>query len=176
MIFGVGEIAYEWIRLRKVDPFTWAGNGMLLILGGISLFTNQGIWFKLQPSIIEAAMAIVFCGSVVLKRPLMAGLLKKQLAAAARASAPPGVQAPSGAPAPELAPWLIPLLGGVTFRFGLFFGAHAALAACAALHWSTAAWAALKGIGFTGTFLLYGLVEAACLRRRIQVYVRESSR
>jgi hypothetical protein len=94
----------------------------------------------------------------------MAGLLKKQLAANARAAQPAG-----GAPAPplELAPWLTPLLSGATFRFGLFFGAHAALATWAALHWSTAAWAALKGIGFTGTFILYGLLEAWFLRRAI---------
>lgn len=158
MIFGVGEIAYEWIKLKKVDAVTWAGNGMILVLGGVSLFTNEGVWFKLQPAIIEAATAVIFCGSVLVKRPLMAGLLKKQLAANAR-------EAP--AQPLELAPWLIPLLSGATFRFGVFFGAHAALATWAALHWSTAAWAALKGIGFTGTFILYGLLEGWGLRRAI---------
>src|SRR3954470_12476797 len=70
MGFGVGEIAYEWIKQRKVDAFTWAGNGMLLVLGGVSLVTNEGIWFKLQPAIIEAVTAVAFCGSVLLKKPL----------------------------------------------------------------------------------------------------------
>jgi intracellular septation protein len=157
MVFGVGEIVYERVRLGKVDAFTWAGNGMILVLGGVSLVTNEGIWFKLQPAIIEAVTAVIFCGSVLIGRPLMAGLLKKQLAAQQ------GTQAQSL----ELAPWVVPLLGGATFRFGLFFGAHAALATWAAIHWSTAAWAALKGIGFTGTFILYGLLEAWVLRRRI---------
>ena len=54
MVFGVGEIVYEWRTMGKVQPMTWGGNGMLLVLGGISLLTKEGVWFKLQPSIIEA--------------------------------------------------------------------------------------------------------------------------
>jgi intracellular septation protein len=164
MVFGVGEILYEWIKLKKVDAFTWAGNGMLLVLGGVSLVTNEGVWFKLQPAIIEAVTALIFCGSVILGKPLMAGLLKKQLAAQRPAEA--------GAPPLELAPWLTPLLAGATFRFGLFFGAHAALATWAALRWSTAHWAALKGIGFTVSFILYGLAEAWLLRYRVANHSR----
>jgi intracellular septation protein len=165
MVFGIGEILYEWIKLKKVDAFTWAGNGMLLVLGGVSLVTNEGIWFKLQPAIIEAVTAVIFCGSVIVKKPLMAGLLKKQLAAQ---------QAAKGGPVQpfELAPWLTPLLAGATFRFGLFFGAHAALATWAALHWSTAAWAMLKGIGFTVSFIVYGLAEAWFLRYRVANHQR----
>jgi intracellular septation protein len=158
MVFGVGEIVYERVKLGKVDAFTWAGNGMILVLGAVSLVTNEGIWFKLQPAIIEAVTAVIFCGSVLIKRPLMAGLLKKQLAAQ-QATSPQAL---------ELAPWLIPLLSGTTFRFGLFFGAHAALATWAAIHWSTAAWAALKGIGFTVTLIAYGLAEAWLLRVRVR--------
>src|SRR4051794_18634466 len=73
VIFCVSESAYEWIKHRKVDAFTWAGNGMLLVLGGVSLATNEGIWFKLQPAIIEGVTAVIFCGSVVLGKPVMAG-------------------------------------------------------------------------------------------------------
>jgi len=166
MVFGVGEILYEWIKLRKVDAFTWAGNGMLLVLGGVSLVTNEGIWFKLQPAIIEAVTAVLFCGSVFLGKPLMAGLLKKQLAAQ-QAAGQPGPQPPL-----ELAPWLVPLLAGATFRFGLLFAAHAALATWAALKWSTAAWAMLKGIGFTASFIVYGLAEAWFLRYRVANHSR----
>jgi intracellular septation protein len=158
MIFGVGEIAYEWARFRKVDAFTWAGNGMLLLLGGVSLLTDQGIWFKLQPSIIEGVTALIFWGSVFIGQPLMAVMLKKQLVAQGKLEA--GAQ-------PQFHPAFLGLLGGVTLRIGLFFAAHAALAAWAALYWSTAAWAALKGIGFTLTFILYGLAEAWLLRYRI---------
>src|ERR1044071_9153135 len=57
MAFGLGEILWEWRSRGKVDPLTWGGNGMLLVLGGVSLITQEGIWFKMQPSLIEAVMA-----------------------------------------------------------------------------------------------------------------------
>ena len=52
MVFGVGEIVYEFFSQRKVSTMTWIGNGLILVLGGISLFFKEGIWFKLQPAIL----------------------------------------------------------------------------------------------------------------------------
>jgi intracellular septation protein len=57
-------------------------------------------------------------------------------------------------------------LPGLTIRMALFFLFHAALATWAALYWSTTAWALLKGLGFTGSFILYMLVEVIFLRRK----------
>ena len=53
MIFGLGEIIYEYITVKKVSTITWIGNGLILGLGGISLISNEGVWFKLQPAILE---------------------------------------------------------------------------------------------------------------------------
>jgi intracellular septation protein len=155
MVFGAGEILYEWIRFKKVDPFTWGGNAMILVLGGVSLLTNEGFWFKLQPAILEVTTAGVFLGSVALGKSLMAGLMRKQMAQMV------------GQPQVTLPPWMEGLLQGITLRFGLFFLLHAALATWAALHWSTEAWAILKGVGFTVSLIAYGVAEAVLLRYRI---------
>ena len=149
MVFGVGEIVWERVSAGRVSAMTWAGNGLVLILGAVSLFTGSGIWFKLQPSLIEGVMAVVLWGSVLVKRPLLVEMARKQ-----------------GAPVLEI-PIVFRSLRGFTLRLGIFFAAHAILAAWAALHWSTAAWAALKGIGFTLTMILYGVAESAVLRYRI---------
>jgi len=157
----VGEIAVEWWKQGRVDTVTWIGNGMLIGLGAVSLFTNEGIWFKLQPALLEAGMALMLFGSVVIGKPLMTMMAEKQ-----------GVL--TRMPTPVI-PVFRAALRGFTFRLGIFFLAHAALATWAALYWSTEAWAILKGVGFTATMILYALAETMVLRRKIAAQLRGQS-
>lgn len=154
MILGAGEILWEWRTQKKVDPLTWGGNGLLLILGGVSLFTQEGLWFKLQPAFLEGCMALALWISVVLKKPLLLLLAQKQ----------------GGLPAhlPEKAmKRLKQAFLGLTFRIGAFFAVHAGLATWAALYWSTSAWALLKGVGLTVSLIVYMVVESLILRYRL---------
>lgn len=154
MVFGVGEILFEKIRLKKVDPLTWIGNGALLVLGAISLFTKEGIWFKLQPSILEAVMGFLLIGSVLVNKPFLVLMARKQQLFARMP--------------PQAEEILSQAFRGLTARIGVFFLFHAVLAAWAALHWSTRAWAILKGVGFTGSLIAYMVIEMILLRRRIR--------
>lgn len=147
MIFGGAEIIYELIRHRKVATMTWIGNGLLLGLGGISLISTEGLWFKLQPAIMEALFALAMWGSCLIKKPLLVFLAEKQ-----------------GQQLPQL---VKNKLVGVTWRTGLFFALHAALAAWAAIDWSTTNWALLKGIGVTVSFIIYLGAEVFYLRKTI---------
>lgn len=146
LAFGAGEIAWELIRYRRVSKITWFGNGLLFIMGAISLLTDEGIWFKLQPAIIEAVMALAFWGSLLMRRNLLVWM----------------VQAQGGSFPPEIAPFL----NGFCFRLGIFFALHAAVAVEAALHWSTEAWVALKGIGLFASFIVYLFLEIVYIRWR----------
>ncbi|MCM2279569.1 MAG: septation protein IspZ [Oligoflexia bacterium] len=150
MVFGLGEVLYEWLRFRKVSPLTWGGNGMIVTLGLVSLFTQDGIWFKLQPAILEGVMALALWGSCLAGAPLLAVLGRRQL--------------PAGLPEAALARIGV-ALNGLTWRLGLFFALHAGLAVWAALAWSTAAWGLLKGAGFTLSLVIYMAAEAVVLRR-----------
>lgn len=158
MVFGVGEILWEWKTRGKVDPMTWGGNGLLLVLGVISLVTQEGVWFKLQPAVIEVGMTAALWGSVAFGKPLCQSLAQKQggLPADLKTGLKPGV-----------GPVLERAFRGMTLRLGLFFAVHAALAVWAALFWSTAAWVALKGIGLTVSLLVYLVVESLVLRYRV---------
>lgn len=147
MVFGFGEIVYEWIRHRKVATMTWAGNGLLLVLGGVSLISSDGIWFKLQPALIEAAFAIAMWVSCLMKKPLLIVMAEKQ-----------GQQFPE-----QVRDKFV----GVTWRTGLFFAIHAALAVWAAFDWSTTNWALLKGVGFTVSFVIYLGLEIFYMRRSL---------
>jgi intracellular septation protein len=46
--------------------------------------------------------------------------------------------------------------------------AHAVLATWAALHWSTEAWALLKGMGLTVSMLIYMIAEVVWARVKIK--------
>jgi len=147
MIFGFGEIVYELIRHRKVATMTWIGNGLLLVLGGISLISSEGLWFKLQPAIVEGLFAFALWASCIVKKPLLVFMAEKQ-----------GQQLPKH---------VKEKLFGVTFRTGFFFAIHTGLAIWAALDWSTTNWALLKGIGLTVSFVVYLAAEVFYLRRSI---------
>ncbi len=158
MIFGLGEIFWEWGTRGRVDLMTWAGNGMLLVLGGVSLVTQQGVWFKLQPSLIESALVLGLWGSLLWKKPVLLSLAQKQ----------------GGLPhdldqglRPGLGPILRVAFQGLTFRLGVFFALHAAISGWAAFAWSTSAWVILKGVGLTVSLLFYLVVESLILRYRI---------
>ena len=159
MIFGLGEILWEYKTERRVSAITLGGNGMLLVLGGVSLLTDSGIWFKLQPAVLEAVFAIILWGSWWLKKPMLLLLMQKQ----------------GGLPRDfeqNLKPGAVGVLrqgfSGLTLRMGFFFAIHAGLAVWAALDWSTAAWALLKGVGLTVSLLVYMVAESLFLRYRLK--------
>lgn len=154
MIFGAGEMLYEYIRHRRVETITWIGNGMLLTLGGISLLTSEGIWFKLQPAIMEAAMGVFLLGSSIVGKPFMLMMSRKQ-----------GTFAHLPAPLVERTERH---LGGFNIRLAVFFLVFAVITVWASLYWSTRAWLFLKGIGFNVALVLYGIVEVLFMRRALR--------
>lgn len=148
LIFGCGEIVYEWFRFRKVSKITWFGNGLLIGLGLISLISSEGIWFKLQPAIMEAAFGFALWGSLFTQKSLLQWMMEMQ------GQTPP--------------PLILPRLRGLCFRLGVFFVIHALLATWAAFEWSSQNWALLKGLGLTISFVFYLVLEGFWIRYSIQ--------
>lgn len=148
MVFGTGEIIYELIRYKKVSLITWIGNGLLLLLGGISLISNDGIWFKLQPALFEYGFFIFLFGSWILKKPFLLLMLEKQN--------------------PTAPDFLKQKMSGFTFRLSLFFLGHALIATWAAYKWSTESWALLKGVGLTSSMIVYMIFEVIFARLSVR--------
>ena len=154
MAFGVGEIIWEWRTLKRVQAVTWIGNGLLLGLGVVSIVSDDGYWFKLQPAFLEGAMTIALVGSHMLGRPLLTMLARKQM--------------PPESLVPEVRTVMEKALRGMNLRMGLFFALQTALAVWSALAWTTAAWALLKGVGFTGSMIAYTGAEILWMRRQVR--------
>lgn len=148
LVWGVGEIAFELYKNKKVEKITWISNGLIIFLGLISLFTQEGIWFKLQPAIIELGMTLFLWGSILMKKPFLIVMAEQQKV--------------------NLPAELLKEFPGLTIRLGLFFLLHAILATWAALYWSTTAWALLKGIGLTASMIIYLLAEVLVIKLKIK--------
>ena len=147
MIFGIGEVIYEWVKFKSVSAITCIGNLLILLLGGISLFSQDGIWFKLQPALLEFGFFIFLFASWIIKKPFLTLLIEKQ-----------------NPNAPE---FLKSRLSGMTLRLSFFMLIHSLLATWAAFYWSSEAWALLKGLGVTLSMILFMLIEVLWARRQI---------
>ena len=158
LVFGMGlgvcEIIYELLQTGTVSMITYIGNGLILVMGGISFFTQDGVWFKMQPAIIEAVMGIGLMVSSFWGKSLLVVMAEKQ----GVFSKMPSSQASD----------LKSAFSGLTIRLGIFFLANAVLAAYAALYWSTRDWAILKGVGFTLGMFVYLIIEVVGIRVRLQ--------
>ena len=156
LAFGAGEIIFELYKYRKVEKLTLIGNGLLIFMGAISLYTNDGIWFKLQPAIFEAFFALALWIGLIFKKNILLILAKSQ--------------------GQEYPPMMQPFMNGMCFRLGLFFAAQAALATWAALYWSTEAWALLKGVGVTLSLIIYMIIEVIGIRIRLSSVNKNQNR
>ncbi len=146
LTFGIGEVFYEKRNAGSVSSVTWMANGLILILGLVTIFTADGIWFKLQPAILEVGFAFILWGSSWMKKPMLLEFAKKQN--------------------PQMPPIAQEFLKKINVRLGFFFLLQAGLATWAALYWSTEAWAALKGLGLSIMIVMYLAIEILLLRRR----------
>jgi len=147
LIFGAGEIIWELRRDGRVSGITLSSNILIFVLGAISITTQEGVWFKLQPAILVLAFGIWLLATNWRGQPMLVALTKKQN--------------------PHLPEHVVAFLKGLNFRLGLFFFALAALSTWAAFFWSTEAWAFLKGLGAPLLMGAYLIVEVLLFRFRL---------
>ena len=58
MVLGIGEIAYEYYR-EKSEQTHLGKQCHDSRSGAVTIFTNEGFWFKLQPTVFELLFAFL---------------------------------------------------------------------------------------------------------------------
>ena len=146
IVYAIGEVSWEKWHYGKISGMTLFSNAMVVGLSLVSYYTQDGLWFKLQPAILEVVMAAMLIGSAVLRKPMLVVMMEQQ-----------------GHAVNEI---MRGFFGALTFRMGLFFIAQAGLAVYAGLYWSTEVWAFLKSIGIMVMMVVYLLAEIMIFRWR----------
>ena len=78
LILAIIEISLEKILTKKVHKISLFNFWLILILGGISLLGEEGIWFKLQPFFTGVLMGTYFLWSTSTGKSLMAEMMPMQ--------------------------------------------------------------------------------------------------
>ncbi len=64
LITGLGELGYYYLKDRKIDRFILLDTGLLIVLGGVSIFLENDIFFKIKPALIELILLAVVAFSL----------------------------------------------------------------------------------------------------------------
>jgi intracellular septation protein A len=57
---GIVQFAYQKMRARKIGPLQWLSLGIVLVFGTTTIVTHVPYFIMLKPSIIDAAVGVVF--------------------------------------------------------------------------------------------------------------------
>jgi intracellular septation protein A len=151
-VAAVGEVSYEKLTRGRVGFLTLASNALVLGLGAVSFVMDSGVAFKLQPMVMELAMAGMM-GFMRLKggEPFMLRTFRE---------APMLDEAKREAVLKQ--DWFVRRLRKADSRLILFLLIHGLAVGWAAVWASSSVWILLKGVLF---YVLLVLVFAPMYKR-----------
>ena len=75
MIATVIAVLFSYIIEKKIPVMPTAGAIIILVFGGLSIYFDNEVFFKMKPTIINLLFASILYGGIVLKKPLLKYLL-----------------------------------------------------------------------------------------------------
>jgi len=75
--FGLLELAYTYIRDRRIERFILFDTGLLLALGAVSILLENEIFFKLKPALIEALLCVILGLSAFTSKNIMLNMTER---------------------------------------------------------------------------------------------------
>lgn len=152
---GVLELAFSFIREKKLDRFILLDTGLIVLLGGISLLLANDIFFKLKPALVELVFCLLLGISVYSPVNIMLAMSRRYIKGLAMG------EAQAKAMKRSMKALLFIMLG------------HTILIVYAAFALSAAAWGFISGGLFYILFAVYFLVEWLRNRRRARLVLAE---
>jgi intracellular septation protein len=145
IVATLAQIGWLVARGRKVDMMLWVSLGLVVVLGGATIWFHSETFIKWKPSVLYWAMGLGFWISrAVFRKNLLQTLMGEQL------------QLPA------------PVWQRLNFAWIAFFGLMGIANIYVAYSFSTAAWVNFKLFGGIGLMLLFTLAQGLYLSRYLQ--------
>ncbi|HUP09996.1 MAG TPA: septation protein A [Caldimonas sp.] len=139
------QVATQLLRGKKVDMMLWVTFGLVVVLGGATVWFHNPTFIKWKPSVLYWVMALAFWVShVVFRKNLLQALIGEQL---------------------ELPPKVWQRLN---LAWVVFFGFMGVLNLYVAYTYSTSTWASFKAFGATGLMLVFMVAQGFYLSRHLK--------
>jgi len=141
----VGQIAWVWLRHRKVETMLWVSFALIVVFGGATLFLHDENFIKWKPTVLYWLFALALgLGPVLFERNIIRMMMEKQI------SLPDEI-------------WTRLNLGWAAFF--TFMGAANLLVA---FIYSTDTWVNFKMFGTLGLMLIFIVAQGFYLSRHIK--------
>ena len=75
MIATLIAVLFSYIMEKKIPIMPTVGAFIILIFGGLTIYFDNEVFFKMKPTIINLLFAIILYGGVIVKKPLLKFLL-----------------------------------------------------------------------------------------------------
>ena len=141
----VAQVAWSWVRHRKVDKMLWMTLAIMVVFGGATLVFRDPTFIKVKPTVLYWAFAAVLVGAQALfGKNLIRTMMEKQISV------------------PDAVWWRL------NASWVGFFVAMGILNLYVAYTFSEAIWVKFKLFGGIGLMLLFVLAQALMLARYVE--------
>jgi intracellular septation protein len=137
----VVQIAWVWLKHRKVDGMLWVSLGIIALFGGATLLLQDETFIKWKPTVLYWLFGAVLAVAALIGRNLVRVMLSEQ------------VQLPD------------PVWSRLNWSWIVFFAFMGALNLYVAYNYSTDHWVNFKLFGGMGLMLLFVVAQALVLSR-----------
>ena len=79
MIATIIAVAFSYIMEKKIPIMPTIGAAIILVFGGLTIYFDNEIFFKMKPTIINILFAAILYGGQITKRPLLKYLFNGNL-------------------------------------------------------------------------------------------------
>ena len=75
MIATIISVLFSYIIEKKIPVMPTVGAFIILIFGGLTIYFDNEVFFKMKPTIINLLFALILYGGMIVKKPLLKFLL-----------------------------------------------------------------------------------------------------
>ena len=75
MIATIISVLFSYILEKKIPIMPTVGAGIVLLFGGLTIYFDNDVFFKMKPTIINVLFAAILYGGILINKPLLKYLL-----------------------------------------------------------------------------------------------------